>query len=151
MQTSAVGSRSRGFTLLELLLVVTIIAMASAGVAFAMRDTSDTELEREAQRLAALLDAGRALSRANGVPVRWVRTPQGFRFEGLSAQALPTHWLNAQTVAQMRAPLLLGPEPIIGPQEVALHLRDHPDRVLHVRTDGLGPFAVRTEAGAVGP
>jgi general secretion pathway protein H len=40
-------STSRGFTLLELLVVVAIIAMASAGVGFAMRDTSQVALERD--------------------------------------------------------------------------------------------------------
>jgi general secretion pathway protein H len=151
MQTWAVGNRSRGFTLLELLVVVTIIAMGSAGVVFAMRDASSTQLEREAQRLAALLDAARALSRSNGVPVRWTPTSQGFRFDGLPAQALPTHWLNAQTMAQIPSPLVLGPEPIIGPQDVALRASDHPERVLHVRTGGLGPFEVRTEEVAAQP
>lgn len=151
MRTWAAGNRSRGFTLLELLLVVTIIAMASAGVVFAMRDTSSSQLEREAQRLAALLDAARALSRANGVPVRWTPTSQGFRFDGLPAQALPNRWLSPQTVAQTPAPLLLGPEPIIGPQDVALRATDHPERVLHVHTDGLGPFEVRAESVAAQP
>jgi general secretion pathway protein H len=151
MRTWAAGNRSRGFTLLELLLVVTIIAVASAGVVFAMRDTSSTQLEREAQRLAALLDAARALSRANGVAVRWTPTSEGFRFDGLSAQALPTHWLNAQTIALISSPLVLGPEPIIGRQDVALRASDHPERVLHVRTDGLGPFEVSSEAAAAQP
>lgn len=145
MRTWEVGNSSRGFTLLELLLVVSIIAMASAGVVFAMRDTSSTTLEREAQRLAALLDAARARSRADGVPVRWMPTAQGFRFDGLSAQALPTHWLSPETSAKIPAPLLLGPDPIIGPQDIALWATDHPERVLHVRTDGLGPFEVRSE------
>jgi general secretion pathway protein H len=151
MRTWEAGNSSRGFTLLELLLVVTIIAMASAGVVFAMRDASSTQLEREAQRLAALLDAARALSRTNGVPVLWMPTSQGFRFDGLPPQALPTHWMNAQTMAQIPSPLVLGPEPIIGPQDIALRASDHPERVLHVRTDGLGPFEVHSEAVAAQP
>jgi general secretion pathway protein H len=151
MKTWAAGNRSSGFTLLELLLVVSIIAMDSAGVAFAMRDASATQLEREAQRLAALLDAARARSRANGVPVRWTPTAQGFRFDGLADPALPTHWLGPQTSAQIQSPLLLGPEPIIGPQDIALRITDHPEHVLHVRTDGLGPFEVQSEVLAGRP
>ena len=66
------GSRSvLGFTLLELLVVVAIIAFATAGVSFALRDSSATQLEREAQRLAAILEAARAQSRGSGVAVRW--------------------------------------------------------------------------------
>jgi len=145
MQTWAAGNSARGFTLLELLLVISIMAIASAGVVLAMRDAASTQLEREAQRLAALLDSARARSRANGVPVRWTPTAQGFRFDGLADQALPTHWLSPQTTVQIPAPLLLGPEPIIGAQDIVLSVADHPEHVLHVRTDGIGPFEVVPE------
>ena len=150
MRTSAAGNsarrQARGFTLLELLVVVAIIALASAGVVFAMRDDRATQLEREAQRLAALLDAARAQSRVNGVPVRWSPTAQGFAFEGLPGQTLPTRWLNPQTVATLPAPLVLGPEPIIGAQAVVLRSADRPGQALLVRTDGLGPFQVQAPA-----
>jgi general secretion pathway protein H len=55
--------RQRGLTLLELLVVLAIIAISSAGVALAMRDNSQTQLEREAQRLIAKLEAARVQSR----------------------------------------------------------------------------------------
>ena len=66
MQTLAAGSlkhRATGFTLLELLVVVAIVAMVSAAVGFAMRDSFAVQLEREAQRLSALLESARAQSR----------------------------------------------------------------------------------------
>lgn len=50
----------RGFTLLELMVVVAIIAMATAAVTFALRDDSGTRLEREALRLSAMLESARA-------------------------------------------------------------------------------------------
>ena len=50
---------SRGFTLLELMVVVAIIAMATAAVTFALRDDSGTRLEREALRLSAMLESAR--------------------------------------------------------------------------------------------
>lgn len=150
MRTSAAGSRPRrsagGFTLLELLVVVTIVALASAGVVFAMRDGAATQLEREGQRLAALLDSARALSRASGAPVRWTPTAQGFAFEGLPAQALPGQWLYPQTRATVTPPVLLGPEPIIGPQVITLRSSEQPTLTLQVRSDGLGPFELRAPA-----
>ena len=68
------GSRAAaqgGFTLLELLVVLSIVALATAGAGLAMRDSGQTQLEREAARLAALLESARAQSRAGGLPVRW--------------------------------------------------------------------------------
>lgn len=132
-----------GFTLLELLVVVAIIAMASAGVGFALRDSSQTRLEREAQRLAALFESARARSRASGIAVRWHTTAQGFRFDGLPPKVLPENWLGADTAVRGPATLLLGPEPIIGRQDIALGITGEPGRVLHVVTDGLRPFSVQ--------
>ncbi|MDB5881772.1 MAG: gspH [Ramlibacter sp.] len=149
---SAVGNdrllapRTRGFTLLELLVVVAIIAIASAGVSFALRDSQATQLEREAQRLAALLESARAQSRSSGVPVRWYPVAGGFRFDGVPANALPDHWLSESTQVRGAAALQLGPEPIIGRQAVVLESTTAPGRGLRIATDGLRPFAVTNES-----
>ena len=63
---------SAGFTLIELLIVVALIAIASAVASLALRDPASTQLEQEAARLSALLEAARAEARASGLPVRWV-------------------------------------------------------------------------------
>ena len=134
-----------GFTLLELLVVISIMALATAGVGLAMRDGGQTQLEREAARLAALLESARAQSRAGGIPVRWRALPGGFRFEGLprSAQAaLPNQWLDPGTVVRGPAELQLGPEPLIGPQQVLITQQAHPERALRIATDGVRPFSV---------
>ena len=154
--------RQRGFTLLELLVVLAIVAMASAGVGFAMRDSGQARLEREAQRLVALLESARARSQALGTPLRWRVTVSGFRFEGATQetaeQALPEQWLDADTRASIEPPgnsvpaatrpspanadtLLLGPEPIIEPQAVLLSSVSRPQQHVRIATDGLRPFA----------
>ena len=144
----------RGFTLVELLLVVGIIAVVSAGVAFAVRDTGQTQLEREGQRLAAMLDSARARSRASGLPVYWQAGAQGFQFVGLPPSqaeldaAAPTvdgaglgviPWLADGMSVPDGTTLKLGPEPIIEPQQILL---SHESRSLRIATDGLRPFAV---------
>lgn len=140
--------RTSGFTLIELLVVVAIIAIASAGVSFALRDSAATQLEREAQRLAALLESGRAQSRSTGVPVLWSPTDGGFRFDGAPAGVLPQRWLADTTQVRGNVTLRLGPEPIIGRQEVVLESTALPGRSLRVATDGLRPFAIAPAEGS---
>ncbi len=142
------ASRSRsahGFTLLELLLVVTIVAVASAGVALALRDSAQAQLETEAQRLAAMLESARAQSRASGVPVHWRATATGFVLDGLPERTEQA-WASEGVAASSAQPLLLGPEPLIPPQQVRLWLTQQPERSLVVATDGVRPFAVHSEA-----
>jgi general secretion pathway protein H len=140
---SSLRARSvQGFTLLELMVVVAIIAMATAGVSFAMRDNGQIQLEREAQRLVALLESARSQSRASGVAVRWRVTAQGFVFEGLPAAALPQHWLTAGTTVRDAATLILGPEPLIARQSIILDSSEASGHGLRIATDGLRPFTV---------
>ncbi len=143
------GAATRGFTLIELLVVMAIVALASATIALALRDPQASALEREADRLSALLEAARAESRASGLPLQWVPvaepgSPDGnasdFRFLGLpDALRLPERWLTPGVRAEVigARTLVLGPEPLIGAQRVALRLAD---RRLTLVTDGLGPF-----------
>ena len=48
--------------------------------------------------------------------------------------------LDSATGVQGPAELWLGPEPLIGPQQVMIVSCAHPDRAVRVATDGLRPF-----------
>ena len=153
---------ARGLTLLEMLVVVAIIALGTLGVSLALRDNNH-RLDREAQRLIALLDAARAQSQATGVPVLLRVAESGFVFEGLPVSNTnatsnisrpPTlqTWLYADTSAQIirvsnASPvnaLLLGPEPLIPAQALRLTSRERGVQLL-LRTDGLHGFQPSSE------
>lgn len=140
---SAVRQPADGFTLVELLVVVAMVALVSALVGLAL-PRSNNALIRDGERLAALLDAARASSRVTGVPVFWHPTASGFAFEGLppTAPPLPDRWLDAGTRADDPAPVWLGPDPIIAPQRIVLHNAGTTGSV-QVASDGLRPFHVQ--------
>lgn len=139
------GRFARGFTLLELMVVVVLVALATAITSLAMRDSAESKLEEEGARLSALLETARTQSRVVGTDVRWVPQDDGtFQFVGLPASAqreLPTHFLDKGTRAEIvgQPQVLLGPEPLLPPQRVVLRLGDHE---IAVATDGLAPWAI---------
>ena len=141
-------------------MVVAIVALASAVVTLALPDPAATRLEREAARLAAILETARVQARASGTLASWVPgadpvRPEvaglDFHFEGLPpGHELPERWSDAelsgriavQLPARQRA-LVLGPEPVIPAQRLVLQLDD---RRVVLATDGLAPFAVIADA-----
>ena len=151
------------------MIVVALIAIASAVASLALRDPSATQLEHEGARLVALLESARAEARASGLSVRWepralladnpglraagaeAAPPADFSFVGLPATSqLPTRWLAAGVSADVIGARVvpLGPEPLIGAQRIVLALND---RRLTLATDGLGPFVVVDQAAAKPP
>jgi general secretion pathway protein H len=156
--SSRVSTRLAGFTLIELLVVIALIALGTAAVSFSLRDSAETALERDAERLAALFESARARSRTSGIPVQWhpqtsqsailmpaskgttvVAAGTDFVFEGLPPQTLPSQWLSPRTEVDANARIVLGPDPIIGPQSVALRAQQ---LQVWVSTDGMKPFTV---------
>jgi general secretion pathway protein H len=164
LRVQPVMQRQRGLTLLELLVVLAIIGFAMAGVSLAMRDSGQTQLEREAQRLTAQLEAARAQSRTSGVALIWRTTADGYNItSAVAGSGLNTRqeaWLQPSTQAQVNTStataanlVVLGPEPIIAPASITLSLSPelsnavNPAKLqqlkqLRIATDGLRPFQV---------
>ena len=153
MQTLEAGSPKRlsvgaspaqsasGFTLIELLVVLAIVAIASAGVVLTLRDSTATDLERDAQRLGAVLASARAQSRMQGTPVWWRPSPTGFLIDGLQPPQDAQTWLSPDTKSSSPA-VVLGPEPVIDAQTIVLESRLQAATRVQLSTDGLRPFAV---------
>ena len=153
MQTLEAGSPKRlsvgaspaqsasGFTLIELLVVLAIVAIASAGVVLTLRDSTATDLERDAQRLSAVLASARAQSRMQGTPVWWRPSSNGFLIDGLQPPQAAQTWLSPDTKSSSPA-VVLGPEPVIDAQTIVLESRRQAATRVQLSTDGLRPFAV---------
>ena len=148
-QGRRVQRQSRGFTLIELLVVVAIVGIAAGVASLSLRDPDATRLEREASRLAALLESARAAGRAAGISVMWdpVDDSNGdqFRFEGLPSRAqLPKRWLGERISVEIAGAkfVTLGPEPLIGPQRILL---TSGDQKVVLATDGLTAFGIVTD------
>ena len=86
---------SRGFTLVELMVVVFIIAVASALAVMSLSTGSNQQNLQNAEQLAALLDAVRAEARAQQTPLIWSCDQTCFTVQGAlpnSAQTKHYNW-----------------------------------------------------------
>jgi general secretion pathway protein H len=143
MSLRGVAKGQQGFTLLELLVVLTVMALGSAGVALALRSTPQQQLQEESQRLVAWLESARTQARSQGLVVRAKLAPEGITVRGLPRVTLPEprlQWLHPQTRA-VPTELVLGPEPILPAQSFRLQHERDAQATVQIGTQGLRPFA----------
>ena len=77
---AALRWRQSAFTLIEVLVVVAIIAAASAILVLAALPSDATRARTEARRLATLLELAIAEARAGGQSIAWSPVPEGYAF-----------------------------------------------------------------------
>jgi general secretion pathway protein H len=132
-RTAGVGRGAGGFTLLEMLVALVIVGLVTALAAFALPPSQNAQMQREAQRLAALFDAARQYAAQTGVPLAWASGPDGYAF----LQIGPQGWepVRSDLLRPRRWPWLDG--------RLDLPLRDWRDVV------GAQPRAPVFSAGAV--
>lgn len=133
---------SRGLTLLEMMVVAAMAALATAMATLALPRSEQRQLELELQRLAAWLEHGRAQSRASGQVVSLEVAGQGFRLVSAGNRQTGTpQWQpwKADGLDVVPQRVLLGPEPIIEPQRLIIGLQG---LKASLATDGVRPFQV---------
>ncbi len=140
------GLRPRGFTLLELMVVVALIAITTAVASLALPDPATSRLEKEAARLVAFLESSRAQARSGGMTVIWMPQPGSadadYQFLGLPPNETPSlQWMEREVKAEVvdARSIVLGPEPVVGAQSIILRLGT---QQIMIATDGLSPFDV---------
>ena len=89
MRTSAPGcsertrkqSLERGFTLIELMVVMVIIAVGIGVAVIALRPDNQGVVRQEGDRLAVLLGLANEESGVNGMPLAWIGNESGYEFQ----------------------------------------------------------------------
>ncbi len=166
-----------GFTLIELMVVMAIIAIGLGAVVLSLRTGDGERLLQEGERLAALLDVARAQSRSSGVPLVFATRrdtdgaaggfeirPQRSVLERATASPPQTDaqmsttrtWMvqglaAAITVGAGQVPAqsaLLGPEPMLAPTRITLSAGA---QQVAVFTNGVRPFSVERLASQSPP
>jgi len=79
-RTRAIPVRMGGFTLIEVMVVVVIIAALSSMVVINAMPGDAAQVDREARRLAALLELASAEARAGGQSIAWSQESDGYSF-----------------------------------------------------------------------
>ncbi|MGH8038374.1 MAG: type II secretion system minor pseudopilin GspH [Stenotrophomonas sp.] len=144
--------RAHGFTLMELMVVLVIIGICTAGIGLGMGTLLDPQrkLRQDALQLAQRLQVARDDARIDGRTLRWQADAQGYSFSRRDGgrwvvlqrddELRPRHWQAIEVAVRPRDGIELSPEWIGTPWELELsagaqHLR--------ITDDGNGQLQVQ--------
>jgi general secretion pathway protein H len=132
------GRRARGFTLLEMLVVLVIAGLLVSLASLSLSRNPRTDLREEAQRLALLFESAGDEAQVRARPIAWQPGTRGFRFDVGTADGWrplrddllrPRDWDGGVTGAAIDYPgsdthatqLVFGTESIDAPVRVTLY------------------------------
>lgn len=150
--------RARGFTLLELLIVLVIVGITLGAVSFSAMPGKRETLQQDAQRIALLFQVARDEAIVRNRPVAFEADAEGFRFflrQNNTWQAYPQDELLRErtfkhppiklsitpSIADQPMPvrIVFGREPVDKPFVLTLAVGD---AQVAIRADGIGHFVV---------
>ncbi|MFA5081799.1 MAG: prepilin-type N-terminal cleavage/methylation domain-containing protein [Hydrogenophilaceae bacterium] len=89
--------RAAGFTLLELLVALVVMAIGVSGAVLAFRPDPGRQLGQEAERLALLLEQAEDESYLAGMPLAWVAREDGYEFQRRELTVDGPGWLTVRS------------------------------------------------------
>ncbi len=108
-------TRARGFTLIELMVVVVIVGIAAAAISIRVFPDRGQSLRKDAERLAQLFSIAQGEVRADGRQITWQADDAGYRFvrrsRVLATGASTPTALSANSIDTFGRDELLRPRP----------------------------------------
>ena len=133
-----------GFTLIELMVVLLVLALSSSLVVMSTRDSSQQTLEREADRLINVLEAARAQARSSSTALLWQSDARGYSISAVTdpqTQQQFQTWYLPGTRSEPTS-WLISAEPVQSATRLTLLMEGAPNARLSVATDGAASFKV---------
>ena len=141
-----VARRQCGFTLIELMVVLAIVALLTGWVALSGQGSPRRQVQQEGERLALWLETVRVQARVQGLGLQARITPAGIDLiEPEAVRPIVTHlnWLHPDTlVIDGNVTLTLGPEPFLPPQLLKLGSSRDPLIQVTMGAAGASPWRV---------
>ena len=144
------GAGQKGFTLIELMVVLVIVGIASAAISLSIKPDPLKLLRKDAERVAQLLQLAQSEVQADGRPITWLTDAKGFRFSRKNDQG-GVEYFNGDPQLKPRAWQSTSMNVRVDPRQPVILNAEWIDQPLVVRlSDGQNSINVlRSAAGQV--